>query len=120
MGGGAQLLRALLARLIWIAVHPGLGSTGLPVGWFRGRRNTEVAVSCGPMIELVSNHVEKLLAGRAEVFHDWIRAQMRNDLHPFEKALVEADLERLADVFPRAISGSVRELLPVVTVERPA
>jgi predicted GIY-YIG superfamily endonuclease len=100
MGGGAHVLRALLARIIWIAVHPGLGSIGLPTGWFHGRLDAETAVPCGPMIDSVSDNLENLFSGRAEQFCSWIRAQMPGKLHPFDQAWVAADLELLADTFP--------------------
>jgi len=97
MGRGANLLRALLARLIWIAVHPELGSVGLPVGWFRGRLNPEIAIDCGSMVEQVASNLEGLLFGRAEEFCAWIRTRFPTDLHPFEKAAVEADLQFVTD-----------------------
>src|SRR6266545_1195603 len=37
LGGTAFVLRAVLARLLWVAVNPGLGFSALPVGWFQGK-----------------------------------------------------------------------------------
>ena len=97
LGGTAFVLRAVLARLLWLVVHPGLGFSGLPVGWFQGELDPEIAIDCGPMIEPTASSLEKLLSGQTTEFCEWIRTQLPVDLHPFEKAAVEADLEMIAD-----------------------
>ena len=58
------VLRVVLVRLLWFAVHPRLGLAALPLGWFHGRLETETAIQCGPMIESVSSNLEKLLSGQ--------------------------------------------------------
>jgi predicted GIY-YIG superfamily endonuclease len=97
LGGTAFVLRAVLARLLWLAVHPRLGFSGLPVGWFHGKLDPEITIHCGPMIEPVSFNLEGLLSGQTAEFCEWIRAQLPADLHPFEKAAAEADLEMITD-----------------------
>jgi hypothetical protein len=54
LGGGAGVLRAVLARLVWVTVHPQLGLAALPNGWFHGILETETTIRCGPMIEPVA------------------------------------------------------------------
>jgi predicted GIY-YIG superfamily endonuclease len=97
LGGAAGVLRAVLARLVWVAVHPQVGLAALPIGWFHGVFETQTAIRCGPLIEPVACALEKLLSGQTNEFCDWIRAQQPTDLHPFEKASVDADLEVLTD-----------------------
>jgi predicted GIY-YIG superfamily endonuclease len=97
IGGGVFALRAVLARLLWLAVHPRLGYSGLPVGWFHGELDPEIAVDCGPMIDLAASNLEKLLSGQTAEFCEWIRTQLPVDLHSFEKGAVEADLEWVND-----------------------
>jgi predicted GIY-YIG superfamily endonuclease len=99
LGGGAGVLRAVLARLVWVTVHPQLGLAALPNGWFHGIFETETTIRCGPMIEPVACKLEKLLSGQTKEFCDWIRAQQSTDPHPFEKASVDADLEVLTNAF---------------------
>jgi len=98
--GAAFVLRAVLARLLWLAVHPRLGFAGLPVSWFHGKLNPEIAIQCGPTIEPVSFNLERLLSGHTAEFCEWIRTQLPADLHPFEKAAVETDLEFVTDGLP--------------------
>jgi predicted GIY-YIG superfamily endonuclease len=100
LGGTAFVLRAVLARLLWLAVHPRLGFSGLPVGWFQGKLDPEIAIHCGPTIEHVTFNLERLLSGRTAEFCEWIRTQLPADLHPFEKAAVKTDLEFVTDGLP--------------------
>ncbi len=97
LGGTAFVLRAVLARLLWVAVNPGLGFSALPVGWFQGKLDPEIAIHCGPLIEPAAFNLEKLLSGQTTEFCEWIRTQLPADLHPFDKAAVEADLEMITD-----------------------
>ncbi len=97
LGGAAIILHGVLARLLWLAVHPQLGIAGLPVGWVHGRLDAAAVIHCGAMIEPVAASLQKLRSGQTEPFCDWIRARLPGDLHPFEKAAVEADLELLTD-----------------------
>jgi predicted GIY-YIG superfamily endonuclease len=106
LGSGAFALRAVLARLLWFAVHPCLGMSGLPVGWFHGRLNPEITIHCGPMIEPVASNLEKLLSGQTIEFSEWIRTLLPADLHHFEEAAVEADLEFVSET----IKGSPRPM----------
>jgi len=100
LGARAIVLRAALARLIWVAVHPRPGFVGLPAGWFHGTPDT--TIHCGPMLKPVVANLEKLLSGQTKEFCDWIRAQLSSDLHSFEKASLDADLEVLTDAIPLA------------------
>ena len=97
--GDAGVLRAVLARLIWVTVHPQPGLAALPMGWFHGILETKITISCGPMIEPVACKLEKLLSGQTKEFCDWIRTQLPSEIHPFEKASVDADLEVLTNAF---------------------
>jgi len=100
LGRGAFVLRAVLARVLWLALHPLFGFSRLPVGWFHGELNPEIAIHCGPEIECVAFNVKRLLSGQTTEFCEWIRTQLPADLHPFENAAVTADLEMIADGFP--------------------
>jgi len=100
--GTAFVLRAVLARLLWLSVHPRLGFSGLPVGGFHGKLEPEIAIHCGATIQPVALNLERLLSGQTAEFCEWIRTQLPADLHPFEKAAVEEDLEMIAEGIPAA------------------
>jgi hypothetical protein len=97
--GGAGVLRSVLARLIWVTVHPQSGLAALPMGWFHGILETKTTIPCGPMIEPVACKLEELLSGQTKEFCDWIRTQLPSGVHPFEKASLDADLEMLTNAF---------------------
>jgi predicted GIY-YIG superfamily endonuclease len=99
-GSGLFYLQAAVVRLVWFAVHPGLGFTRMPAGWAGGHFKNPTAVPCGTESEQLRVAVEDLFSGRSAVFCGWVRAKIRPDLHPFEKAAVEAELEFIANFFP--------------------
>jgi len=113
LGRGATVLRAVLARLVWITVHPQLSMSALPIGWFHGMMATETAIYCGPLMKAVAANLEKLLSGQTTEFCDWIRAQLPSELHPFNMASVNADLEVLTDAIPIAGTNSAADRLSV-------
>lgn len=113
LGGGAFVLRAVLARLFWLAVHPRLGFARLPVGWLHRRLDPEIAIDCGALIKPAASNLQKLLSGQTTEVSQWIRALLPADLHPFETAAVEADLEFVSEAikeryWKNLVKGSTR------------
>ena len=53
LGSSAVVLQAVLARLLWMAAHPGRGIAGLPVGWAHGRFEGNLEICRGPGTEEV-------------------------------------------------------------------
>ena len=102
LGGGAPILRAALARLLWLALHPDPGISGLPAGWFHGKMPDPLVVPRGAGTPAVVASLDQLFRGQTEAFGHWIRAQMPDPLQPFAKALLEADLECVTDAFTHA------------------
>ncbi len=97
LGGAAGVLRAVVARLVWFAVSPHRGFSGLPFGWFHGRLDPETLIHCGGLIAPVAAGLERLLSSQAVEFSEWIRGRTPAELHPFEKAAVQADLDWVTD-----------------------
>jgi predicted GIY-YIG superfamily endonuclease len=100
MGIGAVALRAVLVRLLWFATHPHLGIAGMPAGWAQGRLENPAILHCGPAAGEAGLFVDGLFAGQIEAFCQWVRAHVKDGLHPFEKTAVESDLQFMADYFP--------------------
>jgi predicted GIY-YIG superfamily endonuclease len=100
LGSGTVFLRAVLVRLVWFAVHPERGITDMPAGWARGHLENPTFIQRKSGDEEVNNCVEALFAGQIDAFCQWVRAQMKDGLHPFEKASVDADLEFMENYFP--------------------
>jgi hypothetical protein len=92
-------LRATLGRLLWLATHPDASAAELPAGRFRGGKSLTNSVQCGDLADTAANRLERLLAGEAEAFSEWVRNQRTIATDPFTVAALEEDLEMLATVF---------------------
>jgi hypothetical protein len=62
------------------------------------------------MMKAVAANLEKLLSGETTEFCGWIGAQLPSDIHPFEKALLDADLDVLMHSFPLPLPNQSIEL----------
>ena len=102
LGGGAPILRAALARLFWLALHPDPGISGMPAGWFHSKVPDPTVIPCGARIQEVVAKLENLFSGQTEEFRHWILTQSPDPLQPFAKAVLEADLEYVTDAFTDA------------------
>lgn len=100
LGGGAIYLRAVLARLIWVVANPELSVTSMPAGWLHHQFEEETVIHCGEKLAAANELIEELLVRQTGGFCAGLRKAMRADLHPFEKALIEENLEHIAAVFP--------------------
>jgi predicted GIY-YIG superfamily endonuclease len=100
LGRGAVFLRVVLVRLLWFAVHPERGIAGMPAGWAHGRLENPAVIHGWGTDDTVNTVVGELFAGKVDTFCQWIRARMKDGLHPFEKAAVDADLEFITEFFP--------------------
>jgi excinuclease ABC subunit C len=102
LGRGAFHARAALARLLWRALHPQRGMAALPHGWAGGRFGERAAVECETMAPAAAALVKQLFALQAEAFCLWVRARVGEGLHPLDSAMIESDLETVAEVFSPA------------------
>jgi predicted GIY-YIG superfamily endonuclease len=98
-GMAARTIRVVLARLLWLTVHPQLGFQALPVGWADGDLTGETIIDCGTLAEAVASNLENLFRGAGEEFCQWVAAQLPTGLHCFEKSWIEADLQLIAEAY---------------------
>jgi predicted GIY-YIG superfamily endonuclease len=98
-GSGVVYLRAALMRLLWYVMNPATGSVTMPEGWLHGRLGMVNSLSMISTVE--SNEVEniliKLFSGDAEGFSTWINDRTLPFIKPFDKQIVESDLETLLE-----------------------
>jgi predicted GIY-YIG superfamily endonuclease len=95
----AVCLRAVLARLLWCAIHPELGASRMPPGWVHGRFESIIVIHTAIMGAELAATLQKLFSDQPGAVNDWLRAKMPSDMHPFDKAAIEADLQLLSDQF---------------------
>lgn len=100
-GAGAKYLQVSLTRLLWRVLHPDRGISRMPAGWFRGRFGDTVAFDfSGRDPELTREaaaQLELLFSGHPDGFNQWVLSRLPPNLPPFEKNLLEEDLEFLAN-----------------------
>lgn len=99
LGGGAIYLRAVLARLVWFAVNPEASFTAMPAGWMHYQFEDETEIRCGQRAAVVNELLEELLVRQVGGFCERLRRMPRAELHPFERAALDADLEYITNIF---------------------
>ena len=96
-GASAIPFRAALVRLLWCALQPARGLREMPLGWLSGRHGPIAMIppEDGSLEDFVA--VETLLkaffAGRPGSFTEWVCDRTSAQVHPFEVAVREVDLE---------------------------
>jgi hypothetical protein len=96
--GAAVSLRTVLVRLLWCVIHPQLGTSRMPPGWVHGRLESITAIHTADRGAEAFDGLRNLFSARFDTFNDWVRAKTLNALHPFDHAVVEADLEFLSEL----------------------
>jgi len=101
LGYSAFGLRIILVRLLWCALYPDRGLSGLPQGWFEGRYGEVLTIPCHrrkmAVLQNASEMLKSLFAGNPELWKEWILERTRNQTHAFEVAVRESDLEQLVE-----------------------
>jgi predicted GIY-YIG superfamily endonuclease len=112
MGASATHLHSALARVLWLAVHPGAQVMDLPQGWFGGRARECCSIPLHPLSRLVQDQCGRCLRqffdGAPESFCDWIMERTASWTHRFDMAVRDGDLETLnqfADSLRAKMSG---------------
>jgi hypothetical protein len=108
MGVAANYLRNAVVRLLWCALYPRAGICRIPLGWVHGQFADPTTIRAGEMIEKAASLLEKLFYGNPDPFQAWLHTQTSDVIRPFEKLLLELDLESAALALPRGkyTSGS--------------
>ncbi len=96
-GSGIVHLRSALARLLWFALNPALGSTVMPAGWVHGRLGEIATVSDAKSSEPDLRRIEMVLteffAGDHDGFIAWIGEKTKTLAHAHDLAVRDADRE---------------------------
>jgi hypothetical protein len=97
MGGGALHLHGTLCRLLWLAMNPARSLADLPAGWAQGRFAGTVTIQCGQSASEFARALNAFFWGAAEGFAPWLESRLSSRVHPFERAVIEAEMETLTD-----------------------
>jgi predicted GIY-YIG superfamily endonuclease len=97
LGGAARYLHQTLARLLWLALNPDRAYTDLPAGWARGDVAQSVVIDCKQSVQEVAAALDVLFWRSSDEFLLWVGARFSERTHPFERAVIESELETLKE-----------------------
>jgi hypothetical protein len=95
LGGFASHLQGVVARLLWLTLHPQAGFSRLPCGWAHNRFGMPVTLPCGPREAEIRRGLEQFFWGKPEEFTAWVMAAIDLTLPAFELAAMQPDLEEI-------------------------
>jgi predicted GIY-YIG superfamily endonuclease len=97
LGGEAAYLQRAIARLLWLALNPERPLTQLPAGWMRGDFMDTVALKCGSAVADTVGALENFFWQDADEFILWLGARFTHRIVPFERRIIEGELESLKE-----------------------
>lgn len=98
LGAYAPRLRAVLVRLLWLAMKPGRSFHQMPPGWSQGRMGDRVEIDCGRQTEEVRAALANAFWGDPALFMNWL-AKLNTERPAFERTAITKDLEELQEFF---------------------
>lgn len=97
LGGASRYLHQSLARLLWLATNPSRAYADLPAGWAQGDLAQQVIIDCGEAVEEVAAGLAAYFWQSDDEFVLWLGARFSERTHPFERAVIESELEILKE-----------------------
>jgi predicted GIY-YIG superfamily endonuclease len=97
LGGEAAHLQRTIARLLWLAANPERPLMELPAGWMHGDFMDTVALKCGSAVADTVGALENFFWQDADEFILWLGARFTHRIVPFERRIIEAELECLKE-----------------------
>jgi predicted GIY-YIG superfamily endonuclease len=97
MGTTSRFIHQSLSRLLWLALNPDMAYADLPLGWIRGEMGERVRFDCGKLTDEVSTALSAYFHQSSEELIGWFQKRFAERVHPFELAVIEAELELLKD-----------------------
>lgn len=105
LGGYAPRLLSSVVRLLWLALNPQAGFSGLPHGWAQSRFALPVTIACGARGDEIRQALESLCWGDPEQFSSWLLASTDANLPAFERTAMQSDMEEIENFVARHPNG---------------
>jgi predicted GIY-YIG superfamily endonuclease len=114
-GRAALMLRNALVRLLWCVAHPSEGPSQMPCGWAKGWFEEVTRINTGKLTDEASELLRSFFGGAGQAgtnaaLVEWMRVRMQANLHPFNRAVIDADLEWLEEFVPMRTHAFLTEL----------
>ncbi len=85
------------ARLLWLAVNPGRACTELPPGWIQGNLVPRVMIDCRDSVNEAAAALAAFFWQSPDDFLRWLGSRFSDRTHPFERAVIESEMETLKE-----------------------
>jgi predicted GIY-YIG superfamily endonuclease len=97
LGSSVCQSRGTLLRLLWLAMNPERSLAELPAGWTRGNFAGDAAIDCGRSAAEIARLIDAFFWESPEAFLFWLGSRFAARIHPFERGVIEAELEALKE-----------------------
>lgn len=101
LGGQARHLHRTLACLLWLAINPSRAFGELPAGWAQGRFAEQAAIHFGNSAREVAKALAAFIWEAQDGLVLWLQSQFTARTHPFERTVIERELELLNEFSER-------------------
>jgi hypothetical protein len=78
-------------------MNPDRSLAELPAGWTRGNFAGDAAIVCGPSAVEVAGLIDTFFWESPETLLFWLGSRFTARIHPFERGMIEAELESLKE-----------------------
>jgi predicted GIY-YIG superfamily endonuclease len=112
LGSSVCHLRGSLLRLLWLAMNPDRSFAELPAGWAHGNFPEDTAIDCGPSAAEIAGLLDAFFWESSETLVLWLGSRFTTRIHPFERGVIEAELEALNEFSTKRVQpgNGVRQL----------
>jgi predicted GIY-YIG superfamily endonuclease len=107
LNGVAREVYRSLARLLWLAVNSGRACSELPPGWARGDLAPRVMIDCQTAAEEVAAALAAFFWQSSDGFLLWLGSRFSQRTHPFERSVIESEIETLKEFSSKRQLASV-------------
>ena len=97
LSGGATYLQQALARLLWLAVNAEKALGEMPAGWARGAFLGTATIKCEELIGEAMAALAGFFGDDPERFILWLGGKYVHRINPFERRVIESELESLKE-----------------------
>ncbi len=107
LNGSAYGLYHSLARLLWLAIYPSRACTELPPGWIQGNLALCVKIDCQESAAETAAALASFFWHSPDDFLFWLGSRFSQRTHPFERSVIESELETLKEFSSKRQLASV-------------
>jgi predicted GIY-YIG superfamily endonuclease len=100
LGANAYALQKSLSRLLWLVAHPDKWVSELPAGWMRSGVIQSFSINDQTKADEISALLKAYFWESSEFFLSWLAEKLFSRDAPFERQLIEHDLENLKSFVP--------------------